>query len=121
MWSDVAFAHFILSIADLSGKQKSINRQTRTLIWIYKMLYEFVQNGRFNPAVIIDRCAYNNKNDKAFAASGRITHPFMTCERLTKPRIHKSEIKNIILGGGQNLLSPERRFDAIIVNSPDLF
>ena len=32
-----------------------------------------------------------------------------------------NEIKNIILGGGQNLLSPERRFDAIIVNSPDLF
>ncbi len=30
-------------------------------------------------------------------------------------------LKKIILGGGQNLLSPERRFDAIIYNSPDLF
>jgi hypothetical protein len=35
--------------------------------------------------------------------------------------VSKYEIKNIILGGGQNLLSPERRFDAVIVNSPDIF
>lgn len=35
--------------------------------------------------------------------------------------IKKSQIKEIILGGGQNLLSPERRFDAIIFNSPGIF
>jgi HindVP restriction endonuclease len=45
----------------------------------------------------------------------------MTCDELAQPRITKSEIKNIILGGGQQLLSPERRFDAIIYNSPELF
>jgi hypothetical protein len=45
----------------------------------------------------------------------------MSCKNLTKPRIHKDEIKHIILGGGQNLLSPERRFDAIVFNSPELF
>jgi hypothetical protein len=45
----------------------------------------------------------------------------MSCENLTSPRIRKDEIKNIILGGGQNLLSPECRFDAIIFNSPELF
>ena len=46
---------------------------------------------------------------------------FMSCQRLVKPIIKKSEIKEIILGGGQNLLSPERRFDAILFNSPGLF
>ena len=45
----------------------------------------------------------------------------MSCPRLEKPIIKKDEIKNIILGGGQNMLSPERRFDAIIYNSPELF
>ena len=50
-------------------------------------------------------------------ASWRLLHS----PELTHPRIGKNEIKNIILGGGQNLLSPERRFDAVIVNSPDLF
>lgn len=46
---------------------------------------------------------------------------FLKSDELLHPRIRKNEIKNIILGGGQNLLSPERRFDAVIVNSTDLF
>ncbi|MEA5510179.1 HindVP family restriction endonuclease [Crocosphaera sp. UHCC 0190] len=42
-------------------------------------------------------------------------------DELTQPRIKRDEISNIILGGGQKLLSPERRFDAIILNTPNLF
>jgi site-specific DNA-cytosine methylase len=34
----------------------------------------------------------------------------MTCDNLVKPRITKEEIKNIILGGGQNFLSRERSY-----------
>ncbi len=45
----------------------------------------------------------------------------MISPRLEKPIISKEEIKNIILGGGQKMLSPERRFDAIVFNSPELF
>lgn len=45
----------------------------------------------------------------------------MQSPQLLHPRIGKNEIKNIILGGGQNLLSPERRFDAMLVNTPNLF
>lgn len=85
------------------------------------MLYDFSQNGQFNHAQIIDELSYNTKNDKAFAVSGTVTHAYMSCDELTNPRITKEEIKGIILGGGQNLLSPERRFDAIIYNSPELF
>ena len=60
-------------------------------------------------------------SDKAFALSGKRTHPYMSCAELSHPRIKKTEIKNIILGQGEKLLSPERRFDAILVNSPELF
>ncbi len=45
----------------------------------------------------------------------------MKSPELTKPRIKREEINNIILGGGENLLIPERRFDAIILNTPNLF
>ena len=85
------------------------------------MLLDYCQQGRFNHTEIIDRLSYNTKNDKAFAVSGNITNRYMACQRLTQPIIGKSEIKNIILGGGQNLLSPERRFDAIVFSSPELF
>lgn len=99
----------------------SINRHTRSMVWLFKMLFDFAQKGHFDGAAIIDELSYNTKNDKAFSTNGCRTHSIMTCPELACPRIRKEEIKNIILGGGQNLLSPERRFDAIIYNSPDLF
>jgi len=122
VWSNFAFTQLFLDVArgELSTNNR-ITRQIRTIIWLFKMLYDFSLNGQFNHAQIIDALSYNTKNDKAFAVSGMVTHPYMNCDELHNPRITKEEIKNIILGGGQNLLSPERRFDAIIFNSPELF
>ena len=50
-------------------------------------------------------------------------HPFrpFTLPEIRHPRIRRAEISRIILGGGERYLSPERRLDAMIVNSPDLF
>lgn len=121
VWSDAAFAWFIAQVSKSECTGNKITRQTRTSIWLYKMLSDIVNNGRFDHLDIIDKLSYNTKNDKAFASAGNVTNAYMACENLTKPRISKDEIKNIILGGGQNLLSPERRFDAIIFNFPELF
>lgn len=121
IWSDAGFTNFITAIANSDRNAKRITRQTRTAIWLYKMLLDIVNNGRFNHRQIIDLLSYNTKNDKAFACAGNVTNRFMKCDRLKTPVIKKNEIKNIILGGGQNLLSPERRFDAIVFNSPELF
>ena len=121
VWSDAGFANFISKIANKSPDANNITRQTRTAIWLYKMLDDYCTNGKFDHEDIIDSLSYNTKNDKAFASAGNVTNSYMSCQRLENPVISKSEIKNIILGGGQNLLSPERRFDAIIFNSPELF
>ncbi len=121
VWSNISFVKLFLDAAKPEKTITKINRQIRTLIWLYKMLYEFSQKGQFNHSRIIDELSFNTKNDKAFAVSGTVTHQYMKSKNLTKPRITKNEIKKIILGGGQNLLSPERRFDAIIYNSPELF
>ncbi len=123
VWSNFAFTQLFLDVArgELTEGANRITRQVRTIIWLFKMLYDYSERGQINHHKIIDELSYNTKNDKAFAVSGRITHRYMTCSELTKPRIKKNEISRIILGGGQNLLSPERRFDAIIYNSPELF
>ncbi len=121
VWSDAGFTNFISKIANKNPSANSITRQTRTAIWLYKMLNDFCDNGKFDHKEIIDNLSYNTKNDKAFASAGNVTNSYMSCQRLEAPIISKTEIKNIILGGGQNLLSPERRFDAIIFNSPELF
>jgi hypothetical protein len=121
VWSDAGFGNFISKIANQKSNANKITRQTRTAIWLFKMLADTSQYGKFNHEEIIDNLSYNTKNDKAFASAGNVTNRYMLRPRLKTPAISKSEIKNIILGGGQNLLSPERRFDAIIYNSPELF
>jgi HindVP restriction endonuclease len=123
VWSNFAFIQLFLDVArgELREGESKITRQVRTIIWLFKMLYDFSKNGQINHSQIIDELSYNTRNDKAFAVSGRVTHPYMSCPELEKPRITKEEIKKIIIGGGQNLLSPERRFDAIVHNSPELF
>lgn len=119
IWSNFGMLNLFMPGED--EEIRTITRHTRTMIWLFKMLQEYAEKGKFDGAKIIDQLSYNLKNDKAFASNGLRTHPIMTCAELTHPRIEKKEIKHIILGGGQNLLSPERRFDAIIYNSPDLF
>jgi hypothetical protein len=125
VWSNLAFTRLFIDLAKAEmaadGKFKNIARHTRTVIWLFKMINDFANYNVFDRRKIIDNLSYNTKNDKAFAVSGKVTQLYMRSKSLNKPRIHQSEIKNIILGGGQNLLSPERRFDAIVYNSPDLF
>ena len=100
---------------------KKINRFHRTIIWLYKMLLDYVTYDIFDYKRIIRLQSYNLANDKAFALPGSKSHFLLKKDVILKPRVSKYEIKNIILGGGQDLLSPERRFDAVLVNSPDIF
>ena len=118
VWSNLSVIQMCLRE---TNPNDDISRNQRTIIWLYKMLWDFTQFGRFNYTDIVNDLAYNYKTDKAFAISGKLTNPMMRCEELTRPRISKYEIKNIILGDGQKLLSPERRFDAFIVSHPELF
>lgn len=85
------------------------------------MLWDFTQFGKFDYADIVNDLAYKYKTDKAFAISGKQSNVLMRCRELAMPRISKYEIRNIILGDGQKLLKPERRFDAYLVSHPELF
>jgi type II restriction enzyme len=119
IWSDMGLLHFILEQMKTEHGSK-VTRQTRTAIWIFKMLHDFSRNGCLSLQETIDSLTFQTKNDKAFSSTD--THRFMKCEHLTKPRIMRSEIRSIILGGGEKMLSPERRFDGILqANSSELF
>lgn len=119
VWSNLAVLQ--MCINNDARRSAGVNRFQRTIVWVYKMLFDFVAYGQFDYQRIVRDHSYGNANDKAFALPGSRSHVYMKCPELTHPRIHKKEIRNIILNGGQDFLSPERRFDAVIVNSPDLF
>ncbi len=118
VWSNLSVIQMALR-ETVSGD--NISRNQRTIIWLYKMLWDFTLFGKFNYTDIVNSLSYNYKTDKAFAISGRLTNPLLKCAELTTPRVGKFEIRNIILGGGQKLLRPERRFDAYLVSHPELF
>lgn len=119
IWSNLAILQMCYTHGESSKTE--ISRFQRAIIWIYLMLKDYVDYDTFDYIRIVKDHSYQNANDKAFSIPGKSTWKLLKSTELTHPRIHKNEIKNIILGGGQNLLSPERRFDAVIVNSPDLF
>ncbi|MGB3161774.1 MAG: HindVP family restriction endonuclease [Carnobacterium sp.] len=121
VWSNFAFTRLFIDPTKKFKITSKITRQVRTSIWFCKMLYDYSKDGKINHMEIINDLTYNTKNDKAFSAPGTTTHQYLHCEELTKPRITINEIQNIILGGGEKFLSPERRFDAVIVSAPGLF
>ena len=121
VWSDFAFTRLFVDVAKRDTASETISRISRTAVWLVKMLYDFSVHGKIDHTKIIDSLSYNTKNDKAFSLPGSRTHPYMACEELKKPRITKYDIQHIILGGGERFLSPERRFDAVIVGAPGLF
>ncbi len=120
IWSDFALTRLFMDSA-LENDSPRISRQQRAAVRLARFLFEVSRAGKVYQEPIYDGMSLGNQTDKEFAISGNKTHSYMKCERLTKPIIHKSQIKKIILGGGQKYLSPERRFDAIIYFSTDLF
>ena len=121
VWSDFALTHLFLDSARNSLGSNAISRQLRAALRLSRFIYESSKSDKVYQAPIYDGMTYDNQNDKEFAISGAKSRTLMSCDRLTKPAISKKEIKNIILGGGQKYLSPERRFDAILYFSSDLF
>ena len=118
VWSTFALAKLLLDTVE-QGRSGEFSRAKRAVLWIMKMLSDFATDGKIDPQTV--SVGFSRQTDKAFALSGRKTHPYMSCAELSHPRIKKTQIKNIILGQGEKLLSPERRFDAILANSPELF
>lgn len=121
VWSDFALAHLFLDSARNPKDASAISRFSRAALRLTRFLYERAKADKVFQAPIYDGMTFDNQNDKEFAISGSRSRELMACARLNKPIVTRDEIKNIILGGGQKFLSPERRFDAILYFSTDLF
>lgn len=121
VWSDFALTHLFLDSARNPRDLNSISRYSRAALRLSRFLYERSKSDKVYQAPIYDGMTFDNQNDKEFAMSGNRTRELMASDRLKKPIITKDEIKKIILGGGHKHLSPERRFDAILYFSNDIF
>jgi len=124
VWSDFAMTRlFMDSAGHVDQRGGKITRQQRAALRLARFLFELSSNHdqKVYQEPIYDGMNFNVLNDKEFSISGANTNRYLRCERLLRPAVSKNEIKKIVLGGGQKLLSPERRFDAILYFSSDLF
>lgn len=115
VWSNLAIIQMCCT-EDATNLQR-INRFHRTIIWIYKMLLDYVTYDTFDYKRIIRLQSYNLANDKAFALPGTKAQAFLKGEVVAKPRISKFEIKNIILGGLPIDFNEEPNLLQIILNN----
>ncbi|AIF44922.1 HindVP family restriction endonuclease [Virgibacillus sp. SK37] len=118
VWSDFALTR--LFIDSINVNRTKIDRYSRALVWLLYLLHQSTFNDRIDSSKIYTM-PFHNQTDKAFASNGNKTNPYMRSNELLTPRIKREEIANIVLGGGQKMLSPERRFDAAISASTDIF
>lgn len=112
VWSDFAICRpFIEKSNEGTGY---VNRFMRSSARLTRILYELSTTHKTNIQRIYTEMAFGLQSDKEFALSGKVTKNYMNHERRTSPILKPQILKEIILNGGEKMLSPERRFDQTI-------
>lgn len=112
VWSDFALCRTFLDKSE--QPQARVNRYMRSSARLFKILFEITQSGRVSIEKTYAQMTFGHQTDKEFALSGLHTARYMASPRRYKPLLPPSVLKEIILNGGEKLLSPERRFDQSI-------
>lgn len=109
IWSDFALCRTFIDRS--RNNDKSSSRLMRSSARLARILYELASKKKTHIDRIYTEMGFGYQSDKEFALGGRVTRNYMNHERRYKPILPPSVLTKIILNGGQNLLSPERRFD----------
>lgn len=115
IWTDFALCRTFIDRAkeETLRNDNQVPRFLRAATRLAHALYDLSTRGKVDMTVYRED-AMGNLTDKEFALGGKITRHYMNHDRKLKPAVPKTALREIILGGGQNRLSPERRFDATI-------
>jgi hypothetical protein len=97
-----------------NGSAESAVRYMRSAAQTIRALNDLFTTGRVHLTRIFRAMSLGNQTDKAFALNGSNTRRYMDHPRLNRPALEKSVLREIILSGGIDMLSPERRFDATV-------
>ena len=111
-WSNLAILK--IPVDSWKGKKNKVTRSLREAVrhlWCFRQLLTV---GKINYNEIYRGIALGNQTDKSFALNGTRTIKYMDHPRLRKPHFSSDILPALILNGGENRLSPERRFDATV-------
>ena len=115
VWSDYALmtAYLRQANAEAGG---AISRATRAVVRFARTQYELASSahGKIRVRPIYREMDFGRQTDKEMAMSGKMTRKYMTSLRRVSPILPPDILKHIILNGGHEKLSPERRFDQTV-------
>ena len=115
IWSDFALCRTFLDRSDIgSSNKRTVTRFMRSSVRLAKAFYDLSTRGKCNIEEIYTKMAFGLQTDKEFALNGSITRNYMRSPRRITPALKKEVVTEIILNGGEKMLSPERRFDQSI-------
>ncbi len=113
VWSDYALLRVVLDLV-MKHSKNDITRFARTVLRVTRYLYEYGRAGVAHIDNIFADMTYGHQSDKEFSINGVITQRYMNHPRMVVPILEKEVVRNIILHGGEEYLSPERRLDQTI-------
>lgn len=122
VWTDFALLKTAIDGAEswLATRERdntssdSAVRYMRSAAQTIRALNDLFTTGKLHLTRIFRGMNLGNQTDKAFALNGSKTRYYMEHARLNRPALEKHVLREIILSGGIDMLSPERRFDATV-------
>ena len=117
VWSDLATVMLPHDLskgaANLPVEKRKLGRPLREAIRHICCIVKLT-NRAFIFEDIYGGMGFGKQTDKSFSISGARTIKYMKHPRLHSPILRANVLPDVIIGGGENNLSPERRFDATI-------
>lgn len=111
VWSDAAVMYVPVDQPSGTGVVSRTMRETARHV---RALYDVLQTGDYSYGGIYKGMPLGNQTDKAFSLSGRKNLQYLAHTRLMSPSVPRDVLHDLILGGGEHELKPERRFDAAV-------
>ena len=113
VWSDLSVFKLPIDLAAREGR-KDATRHVREAARHLRCFYEVLTRGKMTYEHIYGGMSLGKQTDKSFSISGVTTIQYMRHPHLRHPRFDATVLRHLILHGGENKLSPERRFDATV-------
>jgi hypothetical protein len=113
VWSDAAIMR--VPVAESTDGSDNVSRPLREVARHVRGLYDLLSTGDYSYSDIYKGMPLGHQTDKSFALSGRKSIRYLDHPRLSEPVLSHHVLGDLIIGGGEHELKPERRFDAAVL------
>ena len=110
VWSDFAFSRLFLE----STRRPSDGGPTRPLrcaVRLFSIMLSILEGDHPDLDRIIMDTRYGIAGNREFMVNGKQSNRMMSCNRLVRPVLKTSEIRNLASEGFEGMIVPERRLD----------